>query len=91
MRMPEGSGSLTEKIAWLRHSIYGLKQASCVWNELLDAELVKIGYIQVHADFCIYIFQEGNTICFLTVYVDDMGLLGNDLRIMQHHKVLLSK
>jgi len=91
MCMPEGSGSLTRKIVWLCRSIYGLKQASHVWSELLDAELKKISYIQIHADFCIYIFRDGNTICFLTVYVDDMGLWGNDLRIMQHHKLLLSK
>ena len=91
MRMPEGSGSLTGKFVWLCHSIYRLKQASRVWNELLDAELKKIGYIRIHADFCIYIFQDGNTICFLAVYVDDMGLLGNDLRTIQHHKALLSK
>ena len=91
MRMPEGSGSLTGKIVRLRRSIYGLKQASRVWNELLDAELKKIGYTWIHADFCIYIFRDGDTICFLAVYVDDMGLLGNNLRTMQHHKALLRK
>jgi Reverse transcriptase (RNA-dependent DNA polymerase) len=78
MHMPEGSGSLTGKIVRLCPSIYRLKRASHVWNELLDAELKKISYIWIHADFCIYIFQDSDTICFLAVYVDNMGLLGRD-------------
>ena len=91
MRIPEGSGEYTGKLVRLRRSLYGLKQASRVWNELLDAELQKIGYIRIHADFCIYIYRDGDTICFLAIYVDDMGLLGNDLKVMQSHKGLLNK
>jgi len=91
MRMPEGSGEHEGKIVRLHRSLYGLKQASRVWNELLDTELQKIGYIRIHADFCIYVYREGETILFLAVYVDDMGLLGNNLDAMQSHKRLLNK
>jgi hypothetical protein len=91
MCMPEGSGEHEGKIVRLHRLLYGLKQASHVWNKLLDMELQKIGYIRIHADFCIYVYQEGKIILFLAVYVDDMGLLGNNLDAMQSHKRLLNK
>jgi len=91
MRLPEGAGINSGKIVQLLHSIYGLKQASRVWNELLDAALKEIGYTHIHADFCIYVFQDGDSICFLAVYVDDMGLLGNNLNVMDEHKKKLGK
>jgi hypothetical protein len=91
IRLPEGSGPDAGKIKQLRRSLYGLKQVSRVWNELLDGELKKVGYARIHADYCIYVFWDGNTICFLAVYVDDMALLGNDLAVMREHKELLGR
>jgi hypothetical protein len=40
----------------------------------------------IHADHCIYILQKGKYICFIAVYVDDIGLLSNDLTFMQKVK-----
>ena len=44
MRLPQGVGPNSGKIIQLLHSIYGLKQASQVWNELLDHELGKLDF-----------------------------------------------
>ena len=87
---PKGCGVFTGKVVRLLHSIYGLRQASHVWNNLLDAELAKLGYKQIHADFCIYVYRDGDVICFLAVYVDDMALPGTDCSVMAEHKCLLS-
>src|SRR6266567_8709422 len=90
LRFPKGCGVFTGKVVRLLRSIYGLRQASRVWNNLLDAELAKLGYKQIHADFCIYVYRDGDVICFLAVYVDDMALLGTDRSVMAEHKRLLS-
>lgn len=89
MRMPEGAGVNSGKIVRLLRSIYGLKQASRIWNKLLDAELGRLGYTRIHADHCIYVFHNDNDVCFLAVYVDDMALLSSSLELMAKHKKLL--
>lgn len=86
MRLPHGIGANSGKVVRLLRSIYGLKQASRVWNQLLDTELEKLGFRRIHADFCIYIIKRGKYLCFLAVYVDDMGILCNDLDFMQKIK-----
>ena len=91
MRLPKGCGSNSGKIVQLLCSIYRLKQASRVWNKLLNKVLGEIGYKRIHADFCIYVFRDGDHLCFLAVYVDDMGMLGNNLDVMAEHKNLLRK
>lgn len=86
MRLPNGISEHSGKIVRLRRSIYGLKQASRVWNKLLDAELEKLGFRRIHADYCIYVLQRGKSICFIAVYVDDIGILCDDLKFMQEIK-----
>ena len=44
MCFPQGVGPNSGKIVRLLRSIYGLKQASRVWNELLDHELGKLDF-----------------------------------------------
>jgi hypothetical protein len=49
LRIPEGSGELTGKVVRLP-----------VWNELLDAELQKIGYIRIQPDLTTLILVRTN-------------------------------
>lgn len=91
MRLPQGIGANSGKLVRLLRSIYGLKQASRVWNQLLDAELEKLGFRRIHADYCIYILRKGKKVCFLAVYVDDMGILCNDLTFMEKQKKLIGQ
>ena len=91
MRMPKGIGRYSGKIVRLLWSIYGLKQASRIWNQLLDIELAKLGFHCITADYCIYILRSGNNVCFLAVYVDDMGLLCNNLMFMEKQKKEIGK
>ena len=44
MCLPHGIGLNSGKFVNLLRSIYGLKQASRVWNKLLDTELGKLGF-----------------------------------------------
>ncbi|OWZ02767.1 Gag-pol Polyprotein [Phytophthora megakarya] len=46
MEQPEGYEDGTDRVCRLRKSLYGLKQASKVWNGTLHKILVKIGFVQ---------------------------------------------
>ena len=70
---------------------YWLKQASWVWNELLNTELGKLGFKQITVDYCIYVYCTGKEICFLAVYVDDMGMLTNNLHFMEKLKMVIGE
>ena len=61
----------------LRRSLYGLKQAGRTWNLTLDKKLRDLGFARLNAETCLYVFQKGNKVCFLVVYVDDFILAAN--------------
>ncbi|KAE9094861.1 hypothetical protein PF007_g17611 [Phytophthora fragariae] len=58
-------------------SLYGLKQAPSVWNKTLHAFLLSIGFTRLDSDYGLYaIFKDGSVSMLLTVYVDDLLLMG---------------
>lgn len=59
-----------QMVCKLNKCIYGLKQASRVWNKYLDNILRQIGFIQSSADPCLYHFN--GELTFLMVWVDDI-------------------
>lgn len=58
------------KVCHLHKSIYGLKQASRLWNTKLNNVLQSIGMLQCKTDPCVYYNAEKNT--FIAVWVDDL-------------------
>lgn len=60
MAQPEGFQDGTSKVCRLNKSLYGLKQASKVWNQKLDAALREFGLTRSKTDACIYYFENGN-------------------------------
>lgn len=54
MTQPELFSDGTNKVCRLHKSLYGLKQASRVWNQQLDTALKKIGFVRCVSDACIY-------------------------------------
>lgn len=78
MIQPEGF-SQSNKLCRLKKSLYGLKQASRVWNLKLDECLkTKCDLSQSKTDPCIYYKFTDSIIIILAVYVDDMIILSND-------------
>eukprot|EP00957_Ditylum_brightwellii_P012635 955076-Ditylum_brightwellii.AAC.1 len=55
------SDSTQKFVLRLKKNLYGLKQASYNWSELLKAGLINIGYKQSYIDPCLYI--KYNIIC----------------------------
>lgn len=88
MNLPEGLSELVEDMATtasggalvcrLRKSLYGLKQASRVWNETIDQHLQSFGFTPTSADPCVYTRGEGRAWCIICLYVDDMLIACRD-------------
>jgi hypothetical protein len=63
-----------EKVLLLNKALYGLKQSANVWYTRLFKEIIQLGFIQLHADTCIYYNRLKDTI--IIIYVNDIGITG---------------
>ncbi len=79
MKQPEGLAEIGKEnlVCLLKRSIYGLKQSSCCWNEVVDSYLKGIGFIQIKSDPCINRSTGGET-ANLGVYVDEHTVIFED-------------
>ena len=63
----------------LKKSLYGLKQASRVWNETFTAAILEIGFCQSEADPCIFIkYEKEEPVEWIGVFVDDCWIVADD-------------
>ena len=74
----------------LKRSIYGLKQASRSWNIKFDQAIKSFGFEQNLDEPCVYKKHRDKVVMFLVLYIDDILLIGNDVRVMSLVKVWLS-
>ena len=77
MMQPEGferQGMKTKMVCRLLRSLYGLKQASRVWNIQLHEFLIKIGFRRFNADTCLYVNDDLNIV--IAIWVDDILIAG---------------
>ena len=79
MEQPEGFEVETDEdlVCLLRKSLYGLKQASCIWNQRIRHFLESIGFIPTYSDPCVYINKQTGII--IAMWVDDLMIFGKDL------------
>ncbi|GJS70743.1 retrotransposon protein, putative, ty1-copia subclass [Tanacetum coccineum] len=79
------------RVCKLKHSIYGLKQASRQWNKRFDDEIKKFGFSQNADEPCVYLKASGSNVTFLILYVDDILIMGNSIPMLQDVKSYLGK
>ena len=70
----------------LLKSLYGLRQSPRYWYDTVDKHVVEIGFKSLESDPCVYIYSEGGAIYVLTLYVDDVLLLGKDRKVLERIK-----
>ena len=70
------------KVCKLQRSIYGLKQASRSWNLRFDEVVKGLGFIKNGEESCVYKKESGSSIAFLVLYVDDILLIGNNVKFL---------
>ena len=79
-------------MCWLKKSLYGLKQAPRQWYRKFDSFMTKHGYHKTQVDPCVVVkkFEVGDFLILL-LYVDDMLIVGRDLKKIGSLKKALSK
>ena len=66
-------------------------QASQSWNIRFDELIKAYGLIQTYSEACIYKKVSGSSVAFLILYVDDILLIGNDIKFLDSIKGYLNK
>lgn len=90
MHQPECFHDGSQKVCRLKKSLYGLKQASRVWNSKLNEALVQMGFVRSSADPCVYHRTTKSKFFAIAVYVDDFILISDDQKAIDHLKSELS-
>ena len=65
------------KVCKLKRSIYGLKQESRQQNIKFHHAVLKDGFKMMEEDHCVYLKRSNNGFGILSLYVDDILLVGN--------------
>ena len=78
------------KVCKLNKAIYGLKQASCAWNLQFHGVLVDLGFTRTHSDAGVYHRQDDGGTLIIILYVDDITILGDNLKSVNKLKSTLS-
>jgi len=79
-----------DKVCRLKRSIYGLKQSSRSWYLRFHEAITSFGLSMVSEDHCVYVKKSTRGVIFLTLYVDDILLVGNNLEMIEATKRCLS-
>lgn len=90
MHQPDGFNDNSGRVCKLQKSLYGLKQSSRVWNEKLNAVLLKYGLKRSEADQCIYHHYSDGKLLIVAIYVDDVLICCNDIHLLNEFKRELS-
>ena len=72
----------------LEKSLYGLAQSFQNWWKTIDPKLIEIGFVPLKSDSCVYIYNHNNTVVIITLYVDDLLVIGSNVRVIETIKKL---
>ena len=63
-------------------SNYGLKQASISWNIKFDETIKSYGFHQNLDEACVYKLNREKSVVFLVLYIDDILLIGDNVKLL---------
>ncbi|PHU20402.1 hypothetical protein BC332_11553 [Capsicum chinense] len=78
-------------ICRLTKYLYGLKQAPKKWNTKLSEVLLRSQFVQRHYDLSLYIRRTQGEITLVLVYVDDMLITGDNLKLIEDASYAITK
>ena len=73
-----------QQVLKLRKSLYGLRQSPRNWNNTFARVIESIGFKSIYSDPCVYVYGSGNEYVVLSIYVDDVFLLGVDPSVVKN-------
>ena len=92
MDQPDGfvANGQEGKVCKLLKSLYGLKQAPKQCHEKFDRTLTSAGFVVNEANKCVYYRYSGGEGVILSLYVDDILILGSSLKVIEEVKEFLT-
>jgi transposase InsO family protein len=90
MEQPQGFSENDRLVCKLNKSIYGLKQASRQWYIKFSKVIVTFGFTENIVDQCVYLKESGSKFIILMLYVDDILLATNDMKLLSETKQFLT-
>ena len=97
MKVPDGipipnpKASRNTYCVKLNKSLYGLKQSGRMWYNRLSEFLLQKGYINNDDCPCVFIKKSPTGFCIISVYVDDLNIIGNPHDINEARNLLKNK
>jgi hypothetical protein len=79
MKQPPGfeSAETPHYVCKLDKAIYGLKQAPRAWYSRLSNKLISVGFVFSKSDTSLFIYNKGDIIIYMLIYVDDIIVTSN--------------
>ena len=71
-------------------SIYGLKQASRKWYDIICLTFAELGFEKSEADPAVFFIHSGDNLVLLAIHVDDCTITGNSERFIAELKIKLA-
>ena len=65
----------------LKRSLYGLKQSGRMWYNRLSEYLMQKGYSNSDDCPCVFIKRSSSGFCIISMYVDDISIIGDSPNI----------
>ena len=82
-------GKHPDQVCRLCKALYGLKQAPRAWHDRITEFLLRIGFCMSHADHSLYVCKSDKGIVLITIYVDDLIIVGDNETEIEQVKGLL--
>ena len=81
MKLPNPKANRNMYCVKLQKSLYGLKQSGRMWYNRLSIFLLQKGYSNNNDCPCVFIKKSKNGFCIISVYVDDLNIIGTTQEI----------
>ena len=76
----------------LMKSIYGMKQASCKWNQMFHSAVTQMGFERLECEWCVYRHDSPTGSIVFTVHMNDILSTASTTEENEHfHDLLKSK
>lgn len=89
--VPEHLKHIPNLVCKLLKSLYGLKQARREWFLKFCTVLIQFGFVQAQSDHSLFTLAQQGSIIAILVYVDDILVLGNNLKFIASVKAHMAK